>query len=136
MNNSILPEGYIRPEGTWSRVPDPSLFDQMRMNSLLDDDEAGLDDLLHAGQVVVPDDLGLLPPTEHLRRMRGVEDLRHLHQQPLVNGQTCLAPVDHFIKWKLPAVGQNDRKTACLKRLQKSKRSQTSASRNQTESRI
>ena len=57
------------------------------MDPVLEDVEAGQDDLLHAGEVILPDDLGLLPPAEHLRPRDGMQDLRDLQQLPLVDGE-------------------------------------------------
>ena len=103
------------------------------MDPVLEDVEAGQDDLLHAGEVVLPDDLGLLPPTEDLRPGDGVEDLRDLQQLPLVNGETGRAPVDDLVKWELPAVGENDGEAAGLQGLQEPEGPQPSSSRYETE---
>ena len=57
----------------------------------------------------------------------------HLHELPLIHAEAGGAPVQDLIEWKLPSIGEDDRKTAGLECLQEAEAAETSSSRHQAE---
>ena len=57
----------------------------------------------------------------------------HLHELSLIHAEAGGAPVQDLIEWKLPSIGEDDRKTAGLECLQEAEAAETSSSRHQAE---
>ena len=62
-----------------------------------------------------------------------MEQLRHLHELPLVHAEAGGAPVEDLGKGQLPAIREDDGETARLQSLQEPETAQTPASRHQAE---
>ena len=62
-----------------------------------------------------------------------MQQLRHLHELPLVHAEAGGAPVEDLGKGKLPAVREDDGETARLQSLQEPETTKTPASRHQAE---
>ena len=91
----------------------------------------GEDNFLDGAEILIPQELCLLPHGKYVGLGDRSEHLRHLHQQSLVGLDDGLVPVDDLGEGEPPAVGQEDGKAAGLQRLDEPERTQAATARHQ-----
>lgn len=92
----------------------------------------GIHDVLHGGEVGVPQELGLLAHAHDPLVAQVAHEVGDLEESALVRPDDGGLPVDNFGKRKHPVVGEHDGNTASLKSLQEAVGPESAAARHET----
>jgi hypothetical protein len=94
------------------------------------------DDLLHGGQILVPEDLSLLLECKYEFGVEGSNQVYSLEKGSLVSHYRGPLPVYHFREGKDPTIGNNYRNTTGSECFKESEGAQSTTARNEAECRV